>query len=131
MLHIRSQKEKLKEDNDMPPESNRNYPNRPLKPNEVLTTQMETFPEEAFIAVNGLIAERLNGQYAKFTIKALRKRMVELGLDQEEIKTRGWDRVGSIYKSNGWDVNYHYPASDDDANFDPYYIFKTDGYRSW
>lgn len=115
----------------MSPETHPTYPNRPLRPDEVLATKAETFPEEVYIAVNGLIAERLHGQYAQFTIKALRKRMIELGLDKQEISDRGWDRVGSIYESAGWNVNYCYPSSDDDSDYEPYYIFDTQSVRSW
>lgn len=117
--------------NNMSHEINHQYPNRPLGPEELLATQMETLPEEVFMAVNGLIAERLRGKYARFTVNALRKRMTELGLDQDEIVERGWDRIGSIYKSAGWEVRYNTPASDDDIDFEPYYYFTTNGQRRW
>jgi hypothetical protein len=116
----------------MAPEAGPDYPNRPIRPEEVLATKAETFPDEVYIAVNGLIAEQLHGQYARLTVKALVKRMEELGLDGKEVKRRGWDRVGAIYKQAGWDVTYHYPSwYDDDRDFDPYYYFGTKGPRSW
>lgn len=114
----------------MSPESQPNYPNKPIRPDEVLATKAETFPEEVFIAVNGLIAERLRGQYAKLTIRALRKRMIELGLDKQEIEERGWDRVGAVYEQAGWEVSFHSPGYDD-RDFDPYYSFHTKGSRCW
>src|SRR4051812_4515043 len=114
----------------MSPEQQSRYPNRPLKPAELLEAKLETFPDEVFIAVNGLIAERLQGQYARFSVKALHKRMVELGLNKKEVQEKGWDNIGSIYKQEGWDVTYH-SSSDDDFDFDPYYFFNTNGPRSW
>jgi hypothetical protein len=107
-----------------------NYPSKPLQPQEVLAVKAETFPEEVYIAVNGLIAERLSGQIATFTIKALKSRIVELGLDKAEIEERGWHKVGAIYKQAGWNVHLHYP-SEDDRDFDPYYSFDSQGPRSW
>ena len=97
----------------MSPESYPDYPAKPVRPDEIIATRINTFPDEVFIAVNGLIAERLHGQYATFTINALRKRMEVLGLDKQEIKEKGWDRIGSIYEQNGWKVYYHSPSMDD------------------
>ncbi len=114
----------------MSPEARSNYPSEPMRPGEVLSIKAETFPEEVFIAVNGLITERLHGQYAQFTVKALVSRMEELGLEKSEVKKRGWDKVGAVYKQAGWDVHYSYPGSDD-RDYDPYYSFGTKGERSW
>lgn len=115
----------------MPQESLPNYPNRPLRPEEVLSVKAETFPEEVYIAVNGLLAERLHGQYAQISIKGLINRMVQLGLDKKEIKERGWEKVGAVYEQAGWNVDYHGPSMDDVYDFDPYYSFNTQGPRSW
>ncbi len=114
----------------MSPERQPNYPAQPLRPAEVLAAKVETIPDEAFIAMNGLITERLHGEFARVTVKALIGRMVELGLDRKEIKQRGWDRLGSIYKEAGWEVTYNSPSMDDN-DYDPYYYFKTKGTRSW
>lgn len=114
----------------MSPENMANYPSEPIRPGEVLAIKTETFPEEVFIAVNGLITERLSGQYASFTIKALKKRMEDLGLDRDEINERRWDQVGSVYQELGWDVSLHSPSMDD-YDFDPYYYFATNGPRIW
>ena len=116
----------------MAPEQHPSYPHRPMRPEEVHGVQMETFPEEVFVAVNGLIAERRLGELSRFTVKALRERMVELGLDQKEIGQRGWDRIGAIYQQAGWEVSYHSPSAwDDGRDYDPYYVFKSTGHRSW
>jgi hypothetical protein len=114
----------------MSPESQPRYPSQPIRPNEVLSVKQDTFPEEVFIAVNGLIAERLHGQYARISVKGLMRRMEQLGLDREEAKERGWSKVGGVYKAAGWDVTYHSPSGDD-LDFDPYYSFNTQGERSW
>lgn len=114
----------------MSPEFEPNYPAQPITPDEVLKVKAETLPEEVFIAVNGLIAERLHGQYAKFSVKALVKRMTELGLEEEEINKRNWNRIGSIYQNAGWDVSFRSPGLDDN-DFDPYYSFNTKGARNW
>lgn len=112
-------------------ENQPNYPNQPLRPDEVLSVKAETFPQEVYIAVNGLLAERLHGQFAQISIKGLIARMEQLGLDKKEIVERGWDRVGAVYKQAGWDVDYHAPSMDDAYDFDPYYRFNTQGPRSW
>ncbi len=114
----------------MGPEIQPNYPTTPIAPANILEVRAETLPEEVYIAVNGLIAEKLHGQIARFTIKALTKRMVELGLDENEIKQRNWTRIGSVYKEMGWKVQYIYP-SEDDRDFDSYYYFDSSGPRSW
>jgi len=115
----------------MSPETGPNYPTHPIRPEEVLATKIESFPEEVFIAVNGLIAECLVGQRARIERKTIIKRLVELGLDGTEAEKRGWDRVGAIYKQAGWDVSYNYPSLDSVRDFDPYYIFNTQGPGSW
>ncbi len=114
----------------MSPEAAPNYPNKPIRPDEILSIKAETFPEEVFIAVNGLIIERMHGQYARFTVKALRRRMEELGLDRQDITERNYDRVGAVYQQAGWDVSYHSPSYED-RDYDPYYTFGTKGPRSW
>lgn len=107
-----------------------NYPTQPIRPNEVLAVKRETLPGEVFVAVNGLIAERLQGQYARITINGLMKRMEELGLEKQEIKERGWHKVGSVYEEAGWNVSYHSPSGDD-LDFEPYYRFNTQGPQGW
>lgn len=114
----------------MSPETSPNYPSAPIRPEDVLAVKMESFPDEVFIAVNGLIAERLQGQYAHITQKDIRQRMEELGLDKAEAKRRGWDDVGAIYQQAGWGVSYHSPGMDDN-DYEPYYTFNTKGPRSW
>jgi len=114
----------------MSPEVQPEYPAKPMTPHEVVSVKAESLPDEVFIAVNGLIAERLSGTYARFTVKALQKRMVELGLDGKEIRERNWDRVGSVYKQAGWKVNYFSPHAES-LDFDPYYTFDTNGPRNW
>ncbi len=115
----------------MSPEIAPHYPNKPISPAEVLSTKAESFPEEVYIAVNGLITECMQGQYAKFTVKALTKRMEELGLNGKEIRERNWHQVGAVYEQAGWEVHYHYPDSEATRGFDPYYTFYTKGPRSW
>ncbi len=114
----------------MKPESAPNYPAVPISPDEVLGVKAESFPEEVYIAVNGLIAERIQGQYARFTVKALVKRMVALGLEETEVRQRNWQQVGAIYQKAGWEVSYRSPGMDDN-DFEPYYSFHTKGARSW
>lgn len=80
-----------------------------------------------FIAVNGLIAEKMVGRYAKVPVTELIGRMVTLGLDKKEIKKRGWSNIGSLYEKAGWDVSYSSLSWDDDGpGFDPYYTFSSE-----
>jgi len=114
----------------MSPENQPHYPNRPIVPEDVLRVRAESFPDEVYVAVNGLIAERLQGQYALISVKGLVQRMVELGLDRKEIKEKGWDKVGAVYKQAGWKVEYIGQSIDDVYDFDPYYSFNSQGPRS-
>jgi hypothetical protein len=114
----------------MPPNTEPRYPARVMSPDEVLDVKAETLPDEVYIAVNGLIAESLSGQYANVTITALRKRLRDMGLSTKEVRERSWDQVGAVYKKAGWDVSVHYPGEDSN-DFAPYYSFKTQGQRSW
>lgn len=93
----------------MSPKAINEFPGRVLSPSELVAERGQHFPDEVFVAVNGLIAERLEGQYADITLKALANRMVKLGLKRADIRKNNWDQVGSIYKSAGWDVKYYSP----------------------
>lgn len=96
--------------------------NGPISPDEVAQTKKEVFPPEVFEAFNELIAENEAGGHASFDQDEVVARMVEKGLNPDEIYKKGWLNVKSVYEKEGWRVTLDRPGYDE--TYSTVYDFK-------
>lgn len=85
-------------------------PIQPIKPGEVVGAKIQQFPDKVIDSFNTLIAQKfVDGQSCVLQddVVAL---MVQLGLDREEIFTKGWLNVEGVYRKAGWVVSYDKPG---------------------
>lgn len=94
-------------------------------PEDVLKKRVETFPDYVIDAFNDLLTE--NYQEDETIIKqedAIRK-ILEYSTDdeltRETIFKKHYLDIESLYRNNGWEVDYEKPAFDE--RFEPYFIF--------
>lgn len=92
----------------------------PIKPEDVVARKKEILPTEVFKVFNDLIAENWNGHSANFTQDAAVERIAgTLNISRQEAFDRHYLDVESIYRREGWKVEYDKPGycENYDANF--------------
>lgn len=96
---------------------------RPISPEEALEVKVElVIPEEVYIAVNGLIAQNLHRDRATVLQKDIVEKLVQSGMNKNEIFARKWLDVEDSYREAGWDVMYDKPGYCE--TYDAYFEFK-------
>ncbi len=94
---------------------------KPIKPNQVAETKKTTIPDEVFQAFNELITENFRGNSATVTQPDAVKRMVDKGLNRNDIYEKGWLDIEEVYELAGWNVKYDRPGWDE--TYEPYFVF--------
>lgn len=79
---------------------------RPVTPKEVTPLAPERGPIPAGVikVFNLLIAENLRGDFSTFTQDAVVERLAEAGYNIDEVFTKHWLDVESLYEEVGWGV---------------------------
>lgn len=95
----------------------------PLSPSEAAELQVEQLPDEVFVVFNALIARSLRAGRARVLQKEVVEKLVEQGMDREEIFDQKLLDVEECYRSAGWKVKYDRPVYYAGEDFEPYFEF--------
>jgi hypothetical protein len=95
---------------------------QPIKPKEVADYKRENFPNEVFEAFNELIVENAGPGEIVVKQKDVVKRMVDKGLNRDEIYKKGWLDIEDVYRKAGWKVGYDKPGYNE--SYDAFFVFK-------
>jgi hypothetical protein len=82
----------------------------PIKPSEVAFAKVNTFPDAVWDSFNELITQNYSDGSAIVEQADVVKLMVEMGLDREDINSKGWLNVEDAYEKAGWKVEYDKPG---------------------
>jgi len=97
---------------------------KPITPEEALREKETSLPNFVIEAFNKAIVEK----YSQGTSTVLQDRVIEImrslspGLLKTEIFEKNYLDVETVYRKNGWDVEYDKPGFDE--NYEPRFIFK-------
>ncbi len=89
---------------------------KPISPSEATRLKKAAIPDVVFETFNELIAENISSGTAIVRQDEVVKRLVDKGLNRQEIFDKGWLDVEPIYRKSGWAVSYDKPG----FNEDPY-----------
>jgi len=77
----------------------------PIKPDEVSIHQADSLPDEVIEAWNAAIVKRWDGIEARVSVMDVAFEISEkMHLQTEIVVTKGYTRVESIYRGQGWKV---------------------------
>lgn len=84
---------------------------RPIRPDEVVSAKREAIPDEVIEIFNELIGRNWNGYVSVVQQNEVVARLCDkLGISREEVFERHLLDVESLYKNEGWKVDYDSPA---------------------
>ena len=95
---------------------------RPIKPREVVSKVKKKIPDEVIEAINELIVENYEGGKVIIKQKDVVARIIEKGLNENDIYKKGWLDVEDAYGSIGWCVTNKIPEPHD--TYDAFFEFK-------
>lgn len=99
---------------------------KPITPEEVRVVQIESIPDEVFLAFNEEIAKKYNGKIAVVkqsdVVINIHTRMGLDSIDRDTIFKKGWLNIESIYANYGWSVYYDKPGYNE--SYEPSFEFK-------
>lgn len=94
---------------------------QPITPEEVAAVRARELPNEVIEAFNSLIAQNFVSGQAKVMQREVIERLVQAGIDRNDIFDKHYLDVEHIYEAAGWKVVYDKPGRDD--SYKPYFIF--------
>lgn len=83
---------------------------RPIRPNEIDSEKIKTFPDAVFEAFNELIVRDFVNGSARVKHYEVVELMMKKGLNRDEIFGRGWLDIEDVYHKAGWRVEYDRPG---------------------
>lgn len=85
---------------------------KPIKPSEVAQHKKSYIPEKVIDSFNFLIAKHWEGKSARFTVDEIIDEILKRDptTPRDEIFRRKWLDVETIYREQGWRVEYDQPA---------------------
>ena len=94
---------------------------KPITPKEIEAYRQ--IPDEIFVAVNSLIAEKFNGNYATVKVNEIIARLdlQKMGTNRNTVITK-YLNIENHYRNAGWEVEYDQPSYGDD-DFESYFKF--------
>ena len=94
---------------------------KPIRPESVT----HIVPEEVIVAFNSLIAEYYDGREAVIgQAEAAQAVAREINITLAEVYSKRYLDIEGLYIDAGWDVSYHKPDYNADAQFAPYFVFR-------
>jgi hypothetical protein len=93
---------------------------KPISPSEVAAAKREHIPAAVFDAFNAEIVANFTAGRAKVLQKDVVQRLVDGGMDRQEIFDKGYLNVEEVYRAEGWRVEYDKPGFNEtyDASFE-------------
>ena len=85
-------------------------PVKPISPKEVAGSKKQSMPDAVLESFNEMIKENEDDGYAIFLQKEVVKRMKKKGLKEKDIFDKGYLNVETIYRKEGWNVEYDNPG---------------------
>ena len=100
----------------------------PIRPQEVITKQIESIPDEVMLSFNELIAEKFsNGRAVVKQDDVIARILGKMETSRDEIFKNHWLDVEKIYRKAGWKVDYDKPGYNE--TYDAYFEFVLPVYR--
>lgn len=97
----------------------------PIRPEQVGEVQLEQIPDVVIETFNGLIAQNSLDGHAKVEQDAVVEKLIEAGLNRDEIFENHWLDVEDLYRAAGWDVKYDKPMAYGGDTHRPFFVFST------
>lgn len=93
---------------------------KPITPKELANAPSAHIPDEVIAAFNELIAETGGRVTQDAVVKRILAKMPDV--PREDVFTKGWLNVDSVYRKAGWKVAFDRPGSDE--TYQAYWTFE-------
>jgi hypothetical protein len=83
---------------------------KPIKPADVESKVISSFPDEVIEGFNELITENYHSGVSSFKEKEVVARIVKKGISSKTLYKNNWLDVEDLYRKSGWIVEYDKPG---------------------
>lgn len=95
---------------------------KPITPKEAQKSLTTNIPDYVIAGFNTMIASRLEGKTARFTLKEVVALIVKTsGVTEAELYAKKHLNVESLYRKAGWSAVYDQPAYNE--SYDAFFVF--------
>ena len=98
---------------------------KPIAPSDVVSAQVELFPDFVIETWNAAIAKNWDGTRSRILQKDIVYELIALSptlINSADVFSKHWLDIEALYRAEGWSVVYDKPAYNE--SYDAYFVFK-------